>query len=70
MMEFLNVVAVVVAGLMVGGELAIVAFIHPTLDRLPDNVHLPVASELGCLMGEIYAVLVHSCILAHFGRSH
>ena len=29
---------------MVGSELAIAAFVHPTLDRLPDNVHLPVAS--------------------------
>ena len=44
MMEYLNVDAIIVAGLMVGSELAIAAFVHPTLDRLPDNVHLPVAS--------------------------
>ena len=37
MMEYLNVVAIIVAGLMVGSELAIAAFVHPTLDRLPDN---------------------------------
>jgi len=41
MMEVLNVVATIVAGLMVGCELAIAAFIHPTLDKLPDEVHLP-----------------------------
>jgi hypothetical protein len=34
MMEVLNVVAIIVAGLMVGCELAIAAFIHPTLDKL------------------------------------
>ena len=34
-MEFLNVVAIVVAGLMVGSELAVAAFVHPTLNRLP-----------------------------------
>ena len=40
MIEYLNVVAIIVAG----SELAIAAFVYPTLDRLPDNVHLPVAS--------------------------
>ena len=36
---------------MVGSELAIAAFVHPTLDRLPDNVHLPVASALARVLG-------------------
>jgi len=30
MMEVLNIVAIIVAGLMVGNELAIAAFVHPT----------------------------------------
>jgi uncharacterized membrane protein len=51
MMEVLNVVAIIVAGLMVGSELAIAGFVHPTLDRLPDNVHLPVASALARVLG-------------------
>jgi uncharacterized membrane protein len=51
MMEYLNVVAIIVAGLMVGSELAIAAFVHPALDRLPDNVHLPVASALARVQG-------------------
>jgi uncharacterized membrane protein len=46
MIEVLNVVAIIVAGLMVGNELAIAAFVHPTLERLPDAVHLPAASAL------------------------
>lgn len=50
-MEVLNVVAIIVAGLMVGSELAIAAFIHPTLDTLPDEVHLPAASALARVLG-------------------
>jgi uncharacterized membrane protein len=50
-MEYLNVVAIVIAGLMVGSELAIAAFVRPTLDRLPDNVQLPVASALARVLG-------------------
>jgi uncharacterized membrane protein len=52
MMEALNVVAIIVAGLMVGNELAIAVFVHPTLDRLPDAVHQPVASALARLLGK------------------
>jgi uncharacterized membrane protein len=55
MMEVLNVVAIVVAGLMVGSELAIAAFVHPTLDRLPDAVHLPAASALARMLGRFMA---------------
>jgi uncharacterized membrane protein len=53
MIELLNVTALIVAGLMVGSELAITAFVHPTLDRLPDNVHLPVASALAGKLGRV-----------------
>src|SRR6202158_4570625 len=51
MMEYLNVVAIIVAGLMVGSELAIAAFVHPTLDRMADDVHLPAASALARVLG-------------------
>ena len=50
-MEALNVVSIFVAGLMVGCELAIAAFIHPTLNTLPDKVHLPAASAIARVMG-------------------
>jgi uncharacterized membrane protein len=50
-MEILNVVAIIVAGLMVGNELAIAAFVHPTFDRLPDAVHLPAARALAGVLG-------------------
>jgi uncharacterized membrane protein len=52
MLEVLNVIAIIVAGLMVGSELAIAAFVHPTLDRLPDAVHLPAASALARVLGK------------------
>src|SRR5580692_3783527 len=50
-MEVLNVVAMIVAGLMVGSELAIAAFVHPTLDKLPDDVHRPATSALARVLG-------------------
>ena len=52
-METLNVIAILVAGLMVGCELSIAAFIHPTLDTLPDDVHLPAASAIARVMGTV-----------------
>ena len=42
-----------VAGLMVGSELAVAVFVHPTLNRLPDAVHLPVASALARTQGTV-----------------
>src|ERR1035438_6298898 len=53
MMEVLSVVAIIVAGLMVGSELAIAAFVHPTLDKLPDDVHLPAAGALARVQGKL-----------------
>jgi uncharacterized membrane protein len=53
MMEVLNVVAIMIAGLMVGCELAIAAFIHPTLDKLPDEAHLPAASAIARVLGTV-----------------
>lgn len=60
-MELFNVVVILVAGLLVGCELAIAAFVHPTLDRLADEVHLPAASALARVLGRFmppwYAVV-------------
>ena len=53
MIEILNVIAIIVAGLMVGNELGIAAFVHPSLDRLPDEVHLPVAKALARVLGRV-----------------
>jgi uncharacterized membrane protein len=51
-MQTLNVIAIILAGLMVGSELAIAAFVHPTLEKLPDAVHLPAASALARVLGK------------------
>ncbi len=53
MMEVLNVAAIIVSGLMVGCELAIAAFIHPTLDKLPDDAHQPAASAIARVLGTV-----------------
>lgn len=52
-MEILNVVAIFVAGLMVGCELAVAALIHPTLDKVPDEVHQPAASAIARVLGTV-----------------
>ena len=49
----LEVATVTVAGLLVGNELAVAAFVHPTLWRLPDAVHLPAASALARILGKV-----------------
>lgn len=56
MMEVLNVVAILVAGLMVGSELGIAAIVHPTLSKLPDDVHLPAASALARVSGTLMPI--------------
>ncbi|SFS05655.1 Uncharacterized membrane protein [Granulicella pectinivorans] len=52
-MEILDVAAMMVAGLMVGCELAIAVFIHPTLDKLPDGAHQPAASAIARVLGTV-----------------
>jgi uncharacterized membrane protein len=52
-MEILNIAAIMVAGLMVGCELAIAVFIHPTLDKLPDDAHQPAASAIARVLGTV-----------------
>ena len=52
-MEILNVVSIILAGLMVGCELAIAAFVHPTLDKLPDAAHQPAASAIARVLGRV-----------------
>jgi uncharacterized membrane protein len=67
MMEVLSVVAIIVAGLMVGSELAVAAFVHPTLETLPDDVHRLVASALARVLGRFmpfWYVLVFLLTLA------
>lgn len=75
MIEILNIVAIIVAGLMVGSELAIAAFVHPTLNKLPDAVHLPAAGALARVLGQfmpLWYVLVFLLTLAEvaFQWSH
>jgi len=52
-MAILDFVAILVAGLMVGCELAIAALIHPTLDKLPDEAHQPAASAIARVLGAV-----------------
>jgi len=49
----LQVVALVVAGPMVGNELCVGLFLHPTLRHLPDDLHAPTRRAFAALFGRI-----------------
>ena len=50
-LKLLDVMTIVLAGLLVGVELAIAAFIHPTLERLEDATHRAAASAIAAVLG-------------------
>lgn len=50
---FLHVTAIVIAGLMVGNELAVSVFVHPSLSQLNDTVHAPSAQSLARIYGKV-----------------
>ena len=49
----LYVLAIVVLGLMCGSELNVAAFGHPTLNRQPLEVHIPVRASFATLLGRV-----------------
>jgi uncharacterized membrane protein len=48
-----HILAVLVLGLMCGSELNVAAFGHPTLNRQPLEVHIPMRSSLAVLFGHV-----------------
>ena len=72
--EILQVLTITVAGLMVGNELNVAVFLHPSLRRLPDNMHARVRRDFAGLFGRIMpfwyvAVALLSIVLAWIGPS-
>jgi anthrone oxygenase-like protein len=53
MYEVLLVLTVVLAGLMVGNELNVGLFLHPTLRHLPDNLHARARRDFAALFGRL-----------------
>jgi uncharacterized membrane protein len=49
----LQLLAVLVLGLMCGSELSVAAIAHPTLNREPLEVHIPVRSSFAALLGHV-----------------
>jgi hypothetical protein len=49
----LQVLAIVVLGLMCGSELNVAAFGHPTLNRQPLDVHIPMRASFATLFGRV-----------------
>jgi hypothetical protein len=53
MPQLLETAATSCAALLIGSELCIAAFIHPTLAKLPDMVHAMAAKALARLLGRV-----------------
>ena len=71
--QVLEIASVVVAGTMVGNELAIAVFVHPRLSRLDDASHVravqPLAVVLGAVMPFWYALtLIATLVVAFVAR--
>jgi hypothetical protein len=49
----LEVAAIVVAGTMVGNELAVAMFFHPRISRLDDTTHVRAAQTLAQALGRV-----------------
>lgn len=52
-MVWLAIATITVAALMVGNELTVAAFLHPTLYRLSDEVHATAANAFARLFGRV-----------------
>lgn len=52
----LKTISVIVAGLMVGNELAVSAFVHPRLSALDDKVHAASAQALARVYGAVMPI--------------
>jgi uncharacterized membrane protein len=48
-----HILALLVLGLMCGSELNVAVFGHPTLNRQPLDVHIPVRSSFAVLLGRV-----------------
>jgi uncharacterized membrane protein len=55
-MQVLGIVTVVVAGLMVGVELAVAVFVNPIFDRLPADSAVAARSDGGRVLGRVMPV--------------
>lgn len=50
--QLIDTVSIIVAGLMTGTELTVAVFLHPTLSRLPDQVHASAARAFARVFGK------------------
>ena len=49
--KVVEVLAIVAAGLMVGNELTVAVFLHPTLRKMPEGLHAPARRAFAVLLG-------------------
>jgi uncharacterized membrane protein len=49
----LQLLAAIILGLMCGSELSVAAFVHPTLNRQPLQIHIPERASIAALLGRV-----------------
>ena len=68
----IQVLAIVVLGLICGSEFNVAVFGHPTLDRQPLDVHIPVRAAFARLLGRVMpfwmasSTLLNLLLILHF----
>lgn len=70
--RLLQIVTILVSGLMVGNELAVALFFHPTLAKFSDDLHAPARRAFAALLGRVMpfwyaAVFLLTALLAWTG---
>ena len=64
-MELIEILTIVASGGLFGNELAIAAFVHPSIDKLTEAAHAGSAKELASVLGRImpfwYAAVLLLC---------
>ena len=53
MSSLLDLLTITLTGLMVGNEVAVAAFIHPAISRLPPTQHLAAAAAIARILGRV-----------------
>ena len=73
MSAFLDVLAITVTGFMIGNEIAIAAFVHPALGKLPPRAHLAATRAVAAILGRympVWYALGLAAILAELWLHH
>lgn len=62
-MRFVDLIAILFAGTMLGNEFAVAAFIHPAISRLEPGVHVAAAKPIAGVLGKAMPFWYAACFV-------